>query len=366
MTNETRTADDIERDIENERSQMTGTINELQKKFSVESIVDDVRHMFQGQSGDIGRAITQTIGRNPGAVVLTGIGLAWLLIGSGRQSESTAAVGQSTGQRMPWMTQPPGRLETGAARSYPSADQVSRQVSRDIYGNDTSGIDRSWINDHRSRTGAASIDDTAAGDGILASGRATLGAGIAGATDAVTGAATMVRDAVVDMSEQFLHGTEGFSEAAKSRVLAARQAAYDARDAADAVIRTSSQKAASLFDDQPLVVGALAVALGAAIGGSLPHTRTEDDAMGTTRDSLFAEAQRIYAEERSKAVSVLRVASETAKNSVSEATSDIAALVPKGKTAAGEVVDRFADAATRVLDSAKQEADRQGLGQRGD
>ena len=43
MTNDTRTADDIERDIEAERTRMSGTINELQRKFSVEGIVSEDR-----------------------------------------------------------------------------------------------------------------------------------------------------------------------------------------------------------------------------------------------------------------------------------------------------------------------------------
>ena len=76
MTNDTRTADQIERDIEYERAQMTGTINDLQKKFSVEGMINDVRGMFSEQGGDLGRMVIQTVARNPGAVVLTGIGLA--------------------------------------------------------------------------------------------------------------------------------------------------------------------------------------------------------------------------------------------------------------------------------------------------
>ena len=82
MTNDTRTADEIERDIEEERARMSGTINELQKKFSVEAIVSDLGAMFRGQ-GEVARSISQTIGRNPAAVALVGVGLAWLFLGQG-------------------------------------------------------------------------------------------------------------------------------------------------------------------------------------------------------------------------------------------------------------------------------------------
>jgi hypothetical protein len=40
------------------------------------------------------------------------------------------------------------------------------------------------------------------------------------------------------------------------------------------------------FRDQPLVGGALAFAVGAAIGAALPHTDTEDEAMGEAADEM--------------------------------------------------------------------------------
>jgi hypothetical protein len=42
-----------------------------------------------------------------------------------------------------------------------------------------------------------------------------------------------------------------------------------------------------LLQDQPLVVGALGVALAAALGAMLPGTRQEDRLMGNTSDKVF-------------------------------------------------------------------------------
>jgi ElaB/YqjD/DUF883 family membrane-anchored ribosome-binding protein len=46
-----------------------------------------------------------------------------------------------------------------------------------------------------------------------------------------------------------------------------------------------------LLDEQPLVVGALGLAIGAALGGSLPTTRRENELMGSTRDDLLGRAK---------------------------------------------------------------------------
>jgi hypothetical protein len=44
----------------------------------------------------------------------------------------------------------------------------------------------------------------------------------------------------------------------------------------------------NLFEEQPLIVGALGVALGAAIGAALPRTEQEDRILGEMRDSTIS------------------------------------------------------------------------------
>ena len=380
MTTDTRTADEIERDIENERAQMTGTINDLQKKFSVEGMMDDVRTMFSDQGGDIGRMITQTVARNPAAVVLTGVGLAWLLMGPNRQ----IAASSYDDQRMQPRPGMKAQRDLAEHRFAQQRDQT-KWNRNDEYFNDTTGIDRSWIDDHwrdTAQRGVSNNNDNIGNGGTVSErsahrsksvvGRVTEAASDAFATvkgaasdvvDSATGAASGAMDTVRDMSERFLHGTDGFSDEAKARVRAAREAAYNAKTSTQDVLKSGSQKAADFFDDQPLIMGALAIALGAAIGRALPGTKVEDDAMGDTSHHLFAEAQRIFGEERAKAMAVVDAVTEEAKNTFEDARSELSAMVPEGKTAAGTIADRIGGAATRVLDTAKDEAARQELGQ---
>jgi hypothetical protein len=46
-------------------------------------------------------------------------------------------------------------------------------------------------------------------------------------------------------------------------------------------------------EDDPLVLGALGIALGAALGAGLPRTRAEDELFGEKRDELAAKAKQV-------------------------------------------------------------------------
>ena len=342
MTNENRTADQIERDIENERARLSGSIHDLKKKFSVENIVRDVGDMFRGKNGDIGgeigRSITQTIARNPAATALTAVGLAWMMFGASRSD--TAATRRT---RMA----PPAR---GVRRAWPADDSwfhdiddsAGMSASRD--GRDWSNVDYGQSTADRAQQRAGSV-------------RSTAGAMV----DKVKVVADDLGHRAVDLKDRLMHGTEHLSDEAKARVRAAREAARDARMKAEEAISRGSRAAAGLFEDQPLVVGAIAVAVGAALGGALPRSRMEDRALGESSDRLFVEATSVFEEEHRKAMSVLAVARDEAKAAMTDVGTDISGMLPEGTSAGSAIVDRLADVGIRVVDSARDEADRQGM-----
>lgn len=365
MTNDARTADEIESDIAEERAQLSGSINDLQTKFSVETIGRDLGDMFRDQGGEIGRAISRTVGRNPTAVALIGVGLAWLWLGQGRKDHDH--VGSRHAGR---------RLGLDGNQNRPAADQWdkiavaqgpahSKFPSHDgdrFWFDEAATISAPHLDHGQNATGDAGGSASAAGTlgGMIESVRDTAGA----VAEVVSGAAGTVRDTAIDLTGRLSHGTEGLSAEARARVLAARQAALDARVATEAAMQRGRQAATNFLEDQPLVVGALAVAFGAAIGGALPRSQIEDDALGDSSDRLFAEAQAVFRDERNKALAVLKAAADEAKDQIQNTKSDLGALLPDGKSAGDVIVDHLSHATDRVIDSAKDEADRQGLGRR--
>ena len=376
MTNDARTPDEIERDSAEERAQLSSTINDFQKKFSVESIVHDFGDMFRGQGSDLTRRISSTVGRNPAAVALMGAGLAWLLIGRGGKDDTPQ---HRNGPRK-HKASPEQWDRNPRQPARPGSNRPAREGDRFWFGDDLAGAQTrfdQWNDEGGNQYETDSPDapmadapmpDAAKPNGSMADRLSDAAAPLrdkaVALTDRISDAAAPLRDKAMALTDRLLHGTEGFSDEAKARILAARRAAHDARVAAEAAMLRGRQVAGNLFDDQPLVVGGLALAIGAAIGGALPRTRIEDDQMGASRDQLFADAQAVFRDERAKAMAVLKAAGHEAKAAVQDAGSDLANLLPDGKSPGDVIVDRLSNAATRVLDGAKDEAGRQGLGSR--
>ncbi len=165
-----------------------------------------------------------------------------------------------------------------------------------------------------------------------------------------------------ELRERITDGTRDLSEQARARVLAARTRAYEAQLRAEHYARRGRDKAADLYEDQPVVAGALALAFGAAVGAMLPSTRREDDAFGGYRDELFEEAERIYREEREKIADVARTTADEAKRVARETADDLKSDAQRTLNEAGT---KAKDAARDVADTAKSEADKKNLGHPG-
>lgn len=95
----------------------------------------------------------------------------------------------------------------------------------------------------------------------------------------------------------------GAIEGAKDR---ASELAHDVRQRA----RGAGQKARQTFDrqmdDNPLVLGAIGVAVGALLGGALPRTRTEDRTLGRVGDRTRERVRQVVREEGERIASSTR------------------------------------------------------------
>lgn len=92
MTEDRRSAREIQRDIERTRSEMGGTIDAIQDRFSPGQVMDQVVDYFRGQTGagsgigEFGSNLGRVIRNNPIPIALLGIGVGWLLLGGGPSS----------------------------------------------------------------------------------------------------------------------------------------------------------------------------------------------------------------------------------------------------------------------------------------
>ena len=65
MTSETRTPKEIEREIETQRSALTSNLEDLQDKFSIDTLVRQIGDQFREHGGDMGRSISDQVKANP-------------------------------------------------------------------------------------------------------------------------------------------------------------------------------------------------------------------------------------------------------------------------------------------------------------
>jgi hypothetical protein len=107
--------------------------------------------------------------------------------------------------------------------------------------------------------------------------------GMAGSlTDSVGAAADQVSARAGDYSDQLKRGAHhlGDNVAASGRRMRSQG-------------RQAKNRLLEAFYQQPIALGAIGIAVGAAIGGALPRTRTEDEVMGETRDQLLQKAEEV-------------------------------------------------------------------------
>lgn len=68
---------------------------------------------------------------------------------------------------------------------------------------------------------------------------------------------------------------------------------HSARDSARERAHQVQERVSTMMDEQPLVVGALAVAVGAIIGTAIPSTQYENRVLGAARERTLSKAQQL-------------------------------------------------------------------------
>jgi ElaB/YqjD/DUF883 family membrane-anchored ribosome-binding protein len=303
---------DIQREIDVDRERIEARIGAIQERMSPGQLVDEVLAYAKGSGGgeyvsNLGKALKA----NPLPVALMGVSLAWLMAKQG-----TAA---------------PAHVSSTENDTYPlyTAQGSVRRVG---LPEDIGGVRYSHFTDDAGQKFKALTDETGrrAGNFLDASGKAYRG--FADTTGKQISQISDEAGSLLDASTGWISDTW---QQAKD---AAGGAAQKVGDAASSVTGSASAAGTALkdqstqlneailkhFRDQPLVGGALAFAVGAAIGAALPHTDQEDELLGNAADSV--------------------------KDAAASQASDLA---EKGKDIASDAYDKAVAVASDVHDAAK-------------
>ena len=243
-----RSSAEIERDVERSRARLAGTLEELRDRTSPGQLFEQALDYARNSGGsDFARNLGQSVRDNPLPVLLIGAGIGWLMLSGNGSGRGMAGPSRTTDGGF-------GQGHAGVAAPH------------------------------------AGVAAPALGDSLAAAGgevRDSL-AGVAGQVgQAASAAYHRVADATGSLADSV-----GSGVAATARGLS--HASHDARDrlgeAGSAIGEGSRRGLDWALHEQPLVLGALGLAVGAALGALLPRTETEDRLMGETRDDLVARA----------------------------------------------------------------------------
>jgi hypothetical protein len=331
-----RSPEKLEREAEAKRQDVERSIAALKSRMSFGQIAEEVgSYVHADQARDAARNVGRQMRDNPLALGLIGAGVAWLMFGEGvreranqyyaegNDSFDTSSFGGPRADRYP-------RTVRSHSRSDFTAGRVPSGASAD--DDDGEGVA------DRLRHGADAAKDKArhlADDASHAAGSAR---------DKVAGLAADAGEAIEDAYDRTRRGMHDLADSA-------RDTGYRAAGTARRYSRGARHAFTDALQNDPLIVGAFAVAIGAAIGAALPPTRTEDEWLGAERDHLRDDAVAYAETVKNEAV---HVAEETYRSATDAARKEGLAPTGEGPTLA-EKVEHVAKAAT---DTAKSEVDK--------
>lgn len=285
---------EIRREIERTRSQMDRNLDALEQKLTPAQLALEAWGLFRGGSTAGASRLWRIAKEHPGPAAVIGVGLAWLMTDASKSgNRGRHEYERDFGPRFQGAYGDTGYTgRRGYSQDWGSEEHEGRFSSALHSARDTV-------------SGAAGTAKHAVSDAASTAKHAVSDAAST-AKDAVAGAAGTARDAVTGARERVVDATSTARERAS-------EFGSDARERARYQARKAQMGFWQGMEENPLAIGAAALALGVVAGLMVPSTRKEDELMGETRDHLMERAREVGEEALEKGKQVASVAVDTFK-----------------------------------------------------
>ena len=270
----------VERQLERDRAEIDETLDAIGRRLSPGQLLDNTMGYFRAGGSELGSSLARSVKANPFPVILTGVGLAWLM------STSSSGDGAGRHESMGEYVRDSNTREIERARA--AAASLTRNAG------ETEDAFRERVTEAKAR--ALSIkrnaDETAKAF-----------------KQRVDDYISRAEAAVSDTKEQARSAWSSGSEAAghQSRQMAPRA-------------RQGRQRIADLYASEPLIVGAIGLAAGAVIAALLPLTRSEDEALGEVGDEVREKAREAASTAADRATTATEKAARAVEDEIDRAT----------------------------------------------
>lgn len=274
MARDTRSPEEIERDLSETRHHLEGTLDALQARMSPGSMFEDVLDYARRDGGAFGRNLVETVRDNPVPATLLTIGLGWMMMSgrNGARHQYGALVPAGDRQDLPREEYP-----TTAERAAAAAGHTASGARERLRGMGESVRAGQEATVHGTSHAAHAVGDRARHG--WESTRAGAGTAMGRTRDAVGGAMDGIGQGMRGMGQRS---------------------------------RAAGRSMSGFFEENPMAVGALAIAAGAALAAFLPRTRMEDETLGPLRQRALDEGRARVGDLADEAADRTRVAAHVA------------------------------------------------------
>jgi ElaB/YqjD/DUF883 family membrane-anchored ribosome-binding protein len=269
-TTDDRRPEDIERDLNRTRANLSGTLEAIGSKLTPGQMMDQaMQYMRTSLPADFSSNLAMSVRNNPIPVALIGVGIAWMAM-SGRRGSMPRSNDEEYGY--------------SGSTAYMGADD-SLGSSYDALGTtDSSGM---YSGTSGGTSTMGSVKDKARD--MKQQAQSSLGS-----------ARERVADTLASTRDKVSSTMSSTRERVGSTVASARDSVHHLSERSAQTYGRARDSFSSMVEEQPLILAALGIAAGAAIGAALPRTRQEDQLLGETRDNLMhraGETARTYADQ---------------------------------------------------------------------
>jgi hypothetical protein len=337
MTYDNKSAAELEREVAEQRSRVEAGIGEIKDRLTPGQLLDEALSYTKHGGAQFASNLGHQLSANPLPAALAGVGIAWLIAASasGNSREHSAPLVDHTydeDEHYPY-----ARISSGGLRRVShSADETGQWWSE--FETSTGQRFKAKSTEHGGRA-SHFMDET----GKMFSGFIDdTGSRIRDFQDEAGNALTEARHwadhSWRSMRHNVGHGLASMGSAARGAMDGMKSGTRYVGGSVQQQSDMLSRQIVNLFDQQPLVAGALAFAVGAAIGAALPHTAQEDELIGAEADKLrgkaMKEAGKLYEQGKQKASEIYEDASTEAGRIYGDVKDKVAADLTDGQGSA--------------------------------
>ena len=331
----------LEREADARRASLNQTLNAVEERFSPNHLAKQAVDYFGDHGSDIAQSVGQSVKQNPLPLLLTGIGLAWLISTQSRSSSSYNGASGYPSRSNRWDEEDyrADRTPRAYAQNAFSVTESGYSGSRDSLDYDTSDFeadDDSMLDDAKQKVDSLKNSASQWRDDLtekLRSVKKETGETAEQWQERIINTSVEQADSMDQQYRQAKQQMMARSRRAKQEMMErGRQAKQEmmerGRQAKQEMAARGSDYAQStknFMQDQPLVAGALGVAAGALIGSLLPSSKMEDEMIGDRADnvksSLARQAKSAGDEAASAVADKAQTLREKGERKLDEATS---------------------------------------------